>query len=206
MRLAIASAAVLLALTPRQVDGQIIRVAGSVKDAGGQPIRAAIVTAINPDQAPPRIEATSNDKGQFAFMGIRRGLWTITVEAPGFEPVRFERAVSPGPRQEPIDVRLTRTSAPVALPMDNVKGADIQQRMDRAEALAASGEIDASIAAWREILARVPSLTTVYLRIGALYERKPDRERALEAYRQFLKLEPANDAARAAVERLSAKS
>jgi tetratricopeptide (TPR) repeat protein len=207
IRAVLVSAAVAAILAGGRADAQVvIRLTGSIKDMAGRPIRGAVITAENPDQAPPRMESTSNDKGQFAFLGIRRGSWTFTVQAPGYELVQFSRPVGPGPRQDPLDLRLTRTAGPAALPMDNVKAADIQQRIDRAESLASSGDLDGAIAAWRELLAKAPALTTVYLRLGALYERKPDRERALETYRQLLQIEPANDKARAAVERLSAKS
>jgi Carboxypeptidase regulatory-like domain len=181
---------------------QVIRVPGNVKDANGRPVRGAVITAENPDQTPPRMTATSNDKGQFGFLGIRRGLWTFTVEAPGYETVRVRRPIAPGPRQEAIDVRLTKSSAAMALPMDGIKGDDLQQRIDKAESLAAGGDLDAAVAAWRDVLTRVPALTTIYLRIGALYERKPDLDRALEAYQQLLQLEPGNERARAAIDRL----
>jgi Carboxypeptidase regulatory-like domain len=181
---------------------QVIRVPGSVKDNNGRPVRGAVITADNPDQTPPRMTATSNDKGQFGFLGIRRGLWTFTVEAPGFETVRVRRPVTPGARQEPIDVRLTKSSAPVALPLDGIKSDDLQQRIDRAEGLATSGDLDGAIAAWRDLLTRVPALTSIYLRIGSLYERKPDLDRAIEAYQQLLQLEPGNEKARAALGRL----
>jgi tetratricopeptide (TPR) repeat protein len=183
---------------------QVIRVPGTVKDDAGRPVRGAIITAENPDQAPPRLSTTSNEKGQFGLIGIRRGLWTITVEAPGFEPTRFRRQVATG-RQEPVDVRLARSLMPAALPLDGTKASEIQQRIDRAESLASSGDLDGAIAAWREVLAKVPALTSVHLRIGALYERKPDPERALAAYRQLLEIEPGNDKAHAAVARLNAK-
>jgi tetratricopeptide (TPR) repeat protein len=181
---------------------QVIRVPGIVKDANGRPVRGAVITAENPDQAPARMTATTNDKGQFGFLGIRRGLWTFTVEAPGFETVRVRRPVTPGARQEPIDVRLTKSSTPVALPLDGIKSDDLQQRIDRAEALAARGDVDGAIAAWRDLLTKVPALTSIYLRIGALYERKPDLPRAVEAYQQLLQLEPSNEKARAAIDRL----
>jgi Carboxypeptidase regulatory-like domain len=181
---------------------QVIRVPGTVKDANGRPVRGAVITAENPDQAPARMTATSNNKGQFGFLGIRRGLWTFTIEAPGFETVRVRRPVTPGPRQESIDVRLTKSAAAMALPLDGVKSDDLQQRIDRAEALAARGDFDGAIAGWRDVLTKVPALTAVYLRIGALYERKPDLDRAVETYQQLLQLEPGNEKARAAIDRL----
>ena len=180
---------------------QVIRVAGTIKDDAGGPVRGATIVAENPDQTPPRLTTTSNDKGQFGFIGVRRGLWTVSVDAPGFEKVQFRRQVTTG-RQESMDVRLARTAAPVALPLDGIRAADIQQRIDRAEALAAKGDLDGAILAWRDVLARVPALTSVHLQLGALYERKPDVERALAAYRQLLALEPENPRALAAIERL----
>jgi hypothetical protein len=184
---------------------QVLRVAGTIKDDGGRPVRGAVITAENPDVAPPRMTTTSNDKGHFGFIGIRRGLWTVTIEAPGFEIVRFEHLVAPGARFEPLDLRLVRKPTPVALPLDGTKASEIQERIDRAESMASSGDVDGAIAAWQDLLAKAPALTSIHLRIGALYERKPDLERALAAYRQLLAIEPGNEKAGAAIDRLTKK-
>jgi tetratricopeptide (TPR) repeat protein len=125
----------------------------------------------------------------------------LTVDAPGFEKVQFRQQVAAG-RQAPIDVRLDRSVTPVTLPLDGIKATDVQQLIARAESLASSGDFDGAILAWRELGAKIPALTSVYLQIGALYERKPDPERALATYRQLLDLEPGNTKALAAVERL----
>ncbi len=180
---------------------QVIRVAGTIKDDSGAPVRGATIVAENPDQTPPRLATTSNDKGQFGFIGVRRGVWTLSVDAPGFGKVQFRRQVANG-RQELIDVRLTRTATPVALPLDGIKATDIQQQIDRADSLASKGDLDGAILAWRDLLSKVPALTSVHLQIGALYERKPDLERALASYRQLLAIEPGNARALAAIERL----
>jgi tetratricopeptide (TPR) repeat protein len=195
------AAPLVLIIGAAAADAQVIRVAGTITDEAGQPVRGAAITAENPDQTPPRLTATSNAKGEFGFIGVRRGMWTLTVEAPGFERIRFRHAVTPG-HQQPIDVRLAHTPAPVTLPLDGVKAADIQQRIARAESLAAGGDVDAAIAAWSEVLSKLPALTSVHMQIGALYERKPDPARALATYRRLLELEPGNTRAQAAVERL----
>ena len=105
-------------------------------------------------------------------------------------------------RMAPIEVRLDRTITPATLPLDAIKATDVQQRIARAESLASSGDIDGAILAWREIVAKIPALTSVYLEIGALYERKPDPERAVATYRQLLEIEPGNSKALAGLERL----
>jgi Carboxypeptidase regulatory-like domain len=197
--------AAALLYTTTGVAQQVIRAAGTVKDDDGSPIRGAVITAVNPDRAPPRLTATSNDKGQFGIIGIRRGSWTFTVEAPGYEPVRFRHQIVAGTRQAPIEVRLAKSAVRSAQPLDDVKGADIQQRIDRAEALAAKGDVDAAIAEWRGILARLPALTSAYLRIAELLEAKPDVEGARAVYRALLDIEPDNAKARAAIDRLTRK-
>jgi tetratricopeptide (TPR) repeat protein len=181
---------------------QVIRLAGSVRDDGGRPIRGAVIVAENPDQAPPRVSTTSNDKGQFGLIGIRRGPWTITVDAPGYDTIQFRRQVTSTPHQDPVDIRLTKSAAPAATPLEGMKAGDIQHRIDHAEELAASGNLDGAIAQWREIMGKVPALTLVHLRLGELYERKADVEQALAAYRQLLAIDPSNEKAKAAVERL----
>jgi hypothetical protein len=156
---------------PECVQAQVIRVAGTLKDEAGRPVRRAAVVAENPDNTPPRLTTTSNDKGQFGFIGMRRGTWTITVDAPGFEKLSFTRQVTSG-RQPAIDVRMSATAVPAALPLDGLDAADIQRRIDRAESLAASNDIDGAIAAWQEVLTKVPALTSVKLEIAKLEERK----------------------------------
>ena len=96
------------------------------------------------------------------------------LRAPRGSGVRSARG-----RQHAIDVRLARTATPVALPLDGIKASEIQQRIDRAESLAAVGDLDGAIAAWRDVLARVPALTSVHLRAGrALRAQAGPRTRA----------------------------
>ena len=133
-----------------------------------------------------------------------RGTWTFRIEAPGYETVSIQHVVA-GTRPQPVEVRLAKDAAPAARPMDEVRSSDIQERIDRAESLAARGDLDAAIAEWRAILARVPALTTVHLRLGELLEGKADTEAALAAYRTLLDIDPGNVRARAAVERLTKK-
>jgi tetratricopeptide (TPR) repeat protein len=194
-------AAVLVVAAAAAAEAQVIRVAGTIKDDAGAPVRGASIVAENPDHSPPRLTTTSNDKGAFGFIGVRRGQWTLTVDAPGFERVQFRQQVAAG-RMAPIEVRLDRTITPATLPLDAIKATDVQQRIARAESLASSGNIDGAILAWRELVAKIPALTSVYLEIGALYERKPDPERALATYRQLLEIEPGNSKALAGLDRL----
>jgi tetratricopeptide (TPR) repeat protein len=104
----------------------------------------------------------------------------------------------------PLEVRLLKGALPAPPgPLSSMSAGEIQKRIDLAESLASSGDIAASIAAYRELLSRVPALTSIYLRIGALHEQQEDSASALEAYRQLARLEPDNARALAAIARLS---
>src|SRR4051794_1660649 len=68
--------------------GAAARVAGTVKDDSGKPVSGATITAANHDEAPATYTTTSDTRGRFGMLGLRRGVWMFTVEAPGFQAVR----------------------------------------------------------------------------------------------------------------------
>lgn len=194
---------VLLASTAGAL-AQVGRVAGVVTDEGGRAVKGAAITAANPDSSPSSLTATSNAKGQFALLGLRRGTWVFTVEAPGYETARAVLDVVTIRPNPPFNVRLLKGSAPPPpSPLAGIDARDLQRRIDTAESLAAAGDLDGAVAAYRDVVSRVPALTSVHLRIGTLLERRSDTAGALAAYRQLLVLEPGNAKAAAAVARLS---
>ena len=103
----------------------VARVTGTVKDDGGKPVSGATVTATNPDQAPSTVTATTDPRGRFGILGLRRGNWVFTIAAPGFQTVRaggeVELRTNP-----PINVRLMRSVAPLTGPTSTLTGAEIQ--------------------------------------------------------------------------------
>jgi tetratricopeptide (TPR) repeat protein len=181
---------------------QAVRIAGTVRDEAGRPIKGATIVAANPNHVPATLTASTDDKGRFGLIATRRGLWTFTIEAPGYEAARTSQDAVAGKSNPPIEVRLQKGLTAAPQPLAGVRAADVQSRIDAAEARAGAGEIDAAVEIYREILSRVPALTSLHFRIGALYERKPDVDRALAAYRQLLAVEPDHERARAAVARL----
>jgi tetratricopeptide (TPR) repeat protein len=180
---------------------QTAGVRGTVKDQSGHPVKGATI-AVESQARAARFATTTDKKGQFVVLGLGSGEWVFTVEAPGFETVRARAALRATERYPDIEIRLIHAPVPSSLGMT---GREIQQRIDAAEASAARGEVDKAIAAYTDLLARVPALTTVYLQVGALHERKGDTAAALAAYRRLAEMEPDNGKARAAIERLAAK-
>jgi hypothetical protein len=197
--------AILLVLAA-PASAQIGRVAGTVTDESGRPIKGATVTAENPEHTPSTLTSSTDGKGRFSILGLRRGTWTFTIKAPGFETAQAEMPVVTVRPNPPLDARLVKGLAPA--PPSALAGMDpkeVQRRIDLADRMAAAGDLDGAVAACRELVSRVPALTSVYLQIGRLLERKGDTAAAEAAYERLLKLEPGNESARAALEKVKGK-
>jgi hypothetical protein len=204
MRACSVLAAALLLSFSHVATAQVVRIAGTVRDESGRPVKGATIVAGNPDHTPATLTASTDDKGRFGMIGLRRGTWIFSIEAPGFEAIRLSRELASIRPNPPLDVRLQKGTAPAPPPpLASVRASDIQARLDLAESKAGAGDLDGAIEVYRDIVTRVPALTAVYLRIGELYERQPDVERALDAYRRLAALEPDNANARAAIARLT---
>ena len=59
------------------------RVQGQIVDTAGKPIKGVVIKATNGD-SPFDLTTTTDDKGRFALIGFRAGLWNFAAEAPGF--------------------------------------------------------------------------------------------------------------------------
>jgi tetratricopeptide (TPR) repeat protein len=193
------AAGLLIAVCARGTYAQTV-VSGTVKDLSGHAIKGATVSVENRDQ-PSALATTTDRKGRFVVTSLAPGDWYFSVQAPGYEMVERRMTVGAEHRAMHFEVRLTPGAVPSSL--GGMTGRQVQQRIDAAEASAARGDLDAAIATYNELLTRVPALTTAYLRVGALYERKHDTTAALAAYRRLAELDPANAKAREAIARLT---
>src|SRR5689334_6181143 len=86
-------AALALALASAASAQTAGRITGVIKDSDGKPIKGAIIRAMN-DDVGMTMTSTTDDKGRFAMIGVRTGLWIMEIEAPNFLPVRGQSQVS----------------------------------------------------------------------------------------------------------------
>ena len=181
------------------------RVTGTVKDADGHAIKGATIVAANPAGVPSSSTATSDAKGHFGFLGLRgTGTWTFKVEAPGFVPGAISSSIRVLGQNPSMDFSLQRAPQLSPLgPMASVDEVALEQQLAAAAALAASDRLDEAIAAYREVLTRIPALSAVHLEVAALLERKQDTAGAIAEYQAALKGDPGNERARGALDRLA---
>lgn len=175
---------------------------GVIKDTEGHPIKGASVTAENANFAP--VTVTSDAKGRYGFLGLRGGSWTFVVKAPGFQEAHRQSTTRTMGVNPTLDFELNAAADPaLAGPLADMDTRALQEQLSSAAGLESNGKLDEAIAAYRGILSRVPALTSVYLQLGVLFERKGDPAAALTEYQAALKADPASVKARAAIDRLA---
>jgi tetratricopeptide (TPR) repeat protein len=178
------------------------RVTGVVKDANGRPIKGASITAESANYAATTV--TSDGKGRYSFLGLRGGAWTFTVKAPGFQQARRMSTTRTQGVNAPVDFELAAVPEAGQLgPLANLDTKELQEQLTAAAELDKAGKLDEAIARYREILTRVPALTSVHLQLGSLFERKADTAAAVAEYEAALKADPSSVKARAALDRLA---
>jgi tetratricopeptide (TPR) repeat protein len=172
---------------------QVARASGLVKDSAGQPIKGATVRAENPDASLKTITSATDDKGRFAIIGLARGEWSFTAEAPGYQSQFLElnivRTSTPAP---PLTFTLQKAIIRPPAGVEGVTAKDLQQQLTAAEALYNQQKFEDAIGIYRTILNDAPSLTVVNLQIAAAYRNLKDYDKAIAAYDELLNTEPDN--------------
>lgn len=183
VRPAVALAALLAVAS--HASAQFGRVTGTVRDAGGKPIKGATVVANNPDAMPASFTAITSDKGQFTMIGLRGGTWRFTATAPGFLASSGNGRVQTIGSNPPLEFRLNKDPGPGGL-LAGVSAKELQSALEAADARFEDGAFDEAIAGYRDVLAKAPALTTVNLRIGEALRGKHDYDGAIAHYQHLM--------------------
>jgi len=172
---------------------QVGRVSGIVRDPDGQPIKGATVRAENPDAPLGSLTAATDDKGRFAIIGLARGEWMFTVEAPGFQSqfneINIVRVSVPQP---PMMFTLPKAIVRPPAGVEGVTAKELQFQLAAADYLFQQQKFDDAVAIYRSILRGAPSLSIINLQIGAAYRSAKEYDKAIAAYNDLLKAEPEN--------------
>src|SRR5947207_7199792 len=112
---------------------QVARGGGIVKDQNGQPIKGATIRAENPDAPLGSITGATDDKGRFAIIGLARGEWMFTAEAPGFQAQYTElNIVRTGTPLPPLVFSLSKATVKPPAGVEGVTAKELQQQLTSA--------------------------------------------------------------------------
>jgi len=190
------AALMLVSLLAATAAAQTGRVGGTVKDETGQPVKGATITAENPEASPSSFTATTDDKGRFSIIGLKKGVWAFTAQAPGFAPEAGKMPVNTiGQPNPPLTFTLKRGGGGPSSALGNAAPKDLQADLAAAETDYNAGKFDEAIAKYRAIITKAPALSVINLQIAAAYRNKKEYDNAIAAYNELLKTEPNNDKA-----------
>ena len=192
MRAYLFAAGMLLALAGQAAaQGRVI---GVVRDERGDPIRGATVIAENADASPSSFTSSTDDRGRFAIIGLKSGLWSFRAGAPSYTADGGELNVRAGANPQLTFTLQKLTRPPSAL--GSLAPKDLQSALASADALYNKERWDDAIEEYREILERSPALSVINLQIGAAYRHMKSYDEAIAAYNDLLKIDPDNDKAK----------
>ena len=184
---------VVFLASPAAAQQPVGRLAGTVKNIAGQPIKGATIRAVNPGAIPNEFTSTSDQKGQWAILGMRSGVWEVSALAPGFESSTI--AVRVAGLQSAPAIQFVLLGTAVRGPLEGVDTKRLQTALSTAETMMAEERWDDAIAEYRAILAMAPPLDTVNLALGRALRMKKDYAGAAAAYGEILKRDARNQKA-----------
>ena len=194
-------AALWIGVTAGAAEAQMGRMRGLITDISQEPVGGAVVKAEN-SQTGHSLTTTTNGDGRFTFIGLQRGDWTLTIEAPGF--YSSEAPVEVGAWDTVrlsfmLERDLFRPVAPSTGLLAGLTAEDVQLELDAADTLYEAGQYDEAIEAYEAVQARVPFLTTLNLQIGHAYRGQKEYSKARAAFEEVLKSDPTNEEAKEAL-------
>jgi tetratricopeptide (TPR) repeat protein len=173
------------------------RVIGVVRDERGNPIKGATIIAENADASPNSFTSSSDERGRFALIGLKSGVWSFRAGAPGYAADGGDLNVRAG-QNTPLAFTLQKLLMPPSA-LGSLSPKDLQEALARADELYDKQQWDAAISEYRDILERSPSLSVIHLQIAAAYRSKKAFDNAIAAYNELLKTDPANDKAKVGI-------
>lgn len=177
---------------------------GRVLDEQGQPVVDAKVLLEYLGGVTRKYETKTSKKGEYTQVGMYPGPYKITVTKEGFQGTFAEQRISLGDPTQVPDFKLKTMAAAQKEAGGGTEA--LKTAFAQALALTQAGKLDEAEVAYKEIVAKEPSVPEVYQNLGYIYSQKKDWPKAEEAYKKAMELRPNYPDAAAALARVYADS
>jgi len=155
------------------------RLGGVVYDLEDKPLEGVKVTLQFSDNANLKFETTSNKKGEWSFLGLGTGNWTLTAVLSGYMPQDKTLSVSQLSVNPKIVIHLQKIVKGAGIVADEATFAFLE----KGNQLFKDGKYDDAILSYQEFLSKNPNLYQVQLSIGDCYKEKGEFDKAIEIYK-----------------------
>ena len=170
---------------------------GRVSNEQGQPIVEAKVEIDFTGGLTRKYETKTNKKGEFIQVGMPPGPYKITVNKEGYQGSFTELRISLGDPTEVPEFKLKTLSTAQKAAVAAAGGGqdEVGTAFKKAVELARAGQYDQAEAAYKEILAKDPSIPEVHYNLALLYRQKKDVPSAEAGFQKAIELRPGYTAA-----------
>ncbi|MDY0297203.1 MAG: tetratricopeptide repeat protein [Acidobacteriota bacterium] len=156
------------------------RLNGDVVNQEGNPVANAQVELMFEDNV-TKFTATTDEKGEWAVIGLGSGQFRITVSAEGYIPAQKLVQVSQLNRNPKVQHQLQKAVQPVM-------HEDLLGFLEEGNAQFKEGNYDQAIESYQKILDKHPDMVAVLFKIGDCHREKRDLDKAVEVYTKVAEL------------------
>ena len=168
----------LLHLRPQPDLAQETVVQGVVIDEGGNPVKDARLTLVDPERGLKFVLKTDKN-GKFIKVGIPPATYKVTVESEGFLNLESEARVRFGMREN-LEIKLKRPLAVPGKDEDMTAGSDLFK----------AGKFDEAIERFKKVIDKFPSNYEGYFNLGLSYLKKKEVDAAIAALEKAAEINP----------------
>ena len=158
------------------------RLTGTVVDEAGKPVEGALIT-LEYLQFTNKLTAVSNAKGQWGFIGLGKGVISITTAKEGFSPSTIQLEVSGVKKNPEPKIILKRVTGNVAAEglSDGSKELLLQ-----GNTLFEQKKFAEALALYQQFIDKYPSLYKIGLNVANCYMELQEYDKAIAAYQKVL--------------------
>jgi tetratricopeptide (TPR) repeat protein len=154
------------------------RMGGVVLDREGKGIPNAKIEAVFGKDMAAKMEAVTNEKGEWAILGVGTGSWVITVSADGYLPASTNFVSKQLDRNPKIKITLEKKGVGAGI-VEDEKSFEL---LDKGNQFYKDEKYDTAMIMYEQFLEKNPAAYQVKLNIGDCYREKDDFAKAMEYY------------------------
>ncbi len=162
------------------------RLGGLVLDEKDNPIQGAkvVITYVQDVGGGLKLDATTNKKGEWSFIGLGSGKWSVMVTANGYAPYTQEVTVSQLEKNPRIIIKLKKATGGTSIIQDEAS----LELLDQGNQFFKDGKYDTALAMYQQFYEKNPAAYQILLNIGDCYREKGEIDKAMETYNKVLEL------------------
>ena len=171
---------------------------GKVVDEKGEAVVGATVSFAFQGGMELKYEAKTDKKGRYTQI-VEPGRYRVGAKKDGYQGVFLEFAVLGGPPTAIPELQLTSEEKAIAaaIESDAVLGP-----LKKAMELTRAGKLDEAEAAYKQVLAKDPSVVEAHYNLGSIYLGKKDLAAAEVEFQKVVELQPQSEQAYGALSRV----